>query len=217
MTTPYYSDEFVTLYHGDCRQVTEWLAADVLVTDPPYGMGYISNRVKDRERKPIQGDETTDLRDDALAAWGDRPAIVFGTWRQPRPTAMRHLLVWDKGNDLGTGDLTLPWGHTHEEVYIFGRGFVGGRVPSVLRVSKLHHQSVSRPDHPTPKPVNLIEQLIAKCPYGVISDPFAGSGSTLIAARNQRRKAIGVEIEERYCEIAANRLAQDVFDFGGAA
>lgn len=71
--------------------------------------------------------------------------------------------------------------------------------------------------YPTPKPVALMEMLIEKCPPGTIADPFAGSGSTLIAAKMLGRKAIGVEIEERYAEIAARRLLQDGLPFGEAS
>ena len=217
MSEPYYSDDLVTLYHGDCLEETAWLAADVLVTDPPYGVAYTSGWVEGRSRNntAIQNDRTTETRDSAISAWGDRPYMCFGSWRSARPMNVRHQLIWDKGNDPGTGDLTMPWGGSFEEIYISGSGPIwrGGRTASVLRAGKpLGH---ARPDHPTPKPVGLMESLIERCPGGMIADPFAGSGSTLIAARNLGRQAIGVELEERYCEIIAKRLSQQVFDFGG--
>jgi site-specific DNA-methyltransferase (adenine-specific) len=211
---PYYADDSVTLYHGDCREITDWLSADVLVTDPPYGMAYESKHNRDRRNlkkgRSIAGDHTPELRDLALSLWGPRPAVIFGTWRIPRPAAVRALLIWHKRGAGGLGDLSLPWLSTHEEIYILGNGFVGRRSDSVLPVPPLNSGDSERPDHPTPKPVPLMELLLTKCPPGVIADPFAGSGSTLVAARNLGRTAIGVEIEERYCEIAARRLAQDV-------
>lgn len=212
MTAPYYSDDTATLYHGDCRQITEWLTADVLVTDPPYGMAYVSNSSRYGSTPPIAGDADTTLRDDALAMWGTRPALMFGTWRVPRPPGARQLLVWDKGDSPGMGDLALPWGPSHEEVYVLGGGFTGRRTGSVIRFNTLPPSAAHRPSHPTPKPVALMESLIQKCPPGVIADPFAGSGSTLLAARRQDRRAIGVEVEERYCELIATRLSQgDLF------
>lgn len=219
--TPYYQDDAVTLYHGDCREVLAWMDADVLVTDPPYGMSYESNLNRDKRNikvgQPIAGDSSPALRDQALAAWGPRPAIVFGTWRVARPAATKALVVWHKLGAGGMGDLSMPWLPTHEEVYILGSGYQGKRSDSVLSVAPLMSGDNERPNHPTPKPVPLMERLILTCPLGVIADPFAGSGSTLIAARNLGRRAIGVELEERYCEIAARRLAQDVLDFGDAS
>lgn len=221
MNEPYYSDDLVTLYHGDCREITKWLTADVLVTDPPYGIAYESNWNSDRRNvkvgRSIASDADTALRDYALSAWGDRPALVFGRWDVSRPGATRARLIWDKGNDHGMGDLTLPWGRSDEEIYVLGKGFTGTRSTSILRVPKLSPQSADRPDHPTPKPIGLFELLIAKCPPGVIADPFAGSGPTLIAAQLLRRPVIAVEIEERYCELIARRLDQGVLPFGEAS
>jgi DNA modification methylase len=209
VSAPYYEDESVTLFHGDCREITAWLEADVLVTDPPYGIAYVSGW----KPNEIQGDSDLGLRDDVLARWGDRPAIVFGTWRVDRPAATRALLVWDKGEWPGMGDLKLPWGPSHEEVYILGDGFTGTREGTVIRTNRI---PAARVDHPTPKPVSLMERLVQKCPAGVVADPFAGSGATLLGARAQGRRAIGVELEERYCEVIANRLAQGDL-FGGVA
>jgi hypothetical protein len=218
---PYYADEHVTLWHGDCRQVTGWLAANVLVTDPPYGVGYESNFSRDRRNvkvgRPVLADGDTSVRDAALEMWAGLPAIVFGRWDAPRPAGVRARLVWDKGNSVGMGNLKLPWGRSDEEIYVLGEGFRGKRSGSVLRFQMLMSGDHRRPDHPTPKPVSLMETLISHCPPGVIADPFAGSGSTLVAARNLGRRAIGVEIEERYCELIARRLSQDVLPIGGAA
>ena len=207
---PYYQDDFITLYHGDCLEHPElWMGADVLVTDPPYGMAYESNRVPNRIQRPIAGDKTIEARDMVLGKWGgERPAIVFGKWNQPRPVATRQRLIWSKAPDPGMGDLSSPWGNSDEEIYIMGKGFHGKRGPNILTYPK--PPANNRPDHPTPKPVPLMEHFIERCPPGVIADPFAGSGSTLRAAKNLGRKAIGFEIEEKYCAITAEQLAQEV-------
>lgn len=220
MADIFYQDDLVTLYHGDCREVTAWLEADVLVTDPPYGIAYTGFGGRGywddaSKHAAIAGDGTTQARDDALTMWGERPALVFGSWRVGRPTATRQVLIWDKShNGPGMGALELPWGCSHEEVYVLGSGFAGKRTGSILHATPYNSQSSDRPDHPTPKPIRLLAPLLDKCPPGTVADPFAGSGSTLVAAKDLGRKAIGVELEERYCELAAKRLAQDTL-FGG--
>lgn len=212
--TPYYQDDLITLYHADSLAHTDlWAYGDVLVTDPPYGMSFVSNASKYGSTDPIAGDDTPDARDRMLDIWLEdnpyRPALVFGTWRVPRPKC-RNVLAWVKGNSPGMGDLACPWGHAWEEVYVIGKGFAGRRVPNHLTVPVQSASDKTRPDHPTPKPVALMERLIEKCPpEWVIVDPFAGSGATLRAAKNLGRRAIGVELEEKYCRITADRLAQE--------
>lgn len=218
----YYQDDYVTLYHGDClKDHREWLGADVLVTDPPYGMAYagFGGRKGEPRRSTgplsVAGDGDTKVRDAALEAWGVRPALAFGKWTVERPPATRQILIWDKSdNGPGMGAIDLPWGPSFEEVYVMGKGFSGKREGSVYRVKPYTSGDADRPDHPTPKPPGLMELLIQKCPSGVIADPFAGSGATLIAAKNLRRKVIGVELDEKHCETIAKRCAQDVLDFG---
>ena len=220
----YYQDDSVTLYHGDClTEHREWLTADVLVTDPPYGMAYsgFGGRKGEPRRKTgplsVVGDDSPEIRDRALDAWGGRPALVFGKWTVARPVKTKMRLVWDKTPCGFMGDLSLPWGGAEEEIYVLGSGFIGKREANVIRSQTLMSSDANRPNHPTPKPIGLMERLIAKCPPGTVADPFAGSGSTLVAAKALGRRAIGVELEERYCEIAARRLSQEVLDLGSLA
>lgn len=217
MSTPYYQDDSVTLYHGDCLEIDEWLQADVLVTDPPYGIAYKSNSRRATVAASIQGDADTSVRDAALGAWGGRPAAVFGTWRRPRPAATRALLVWDTKGALGMGDTSLPWKPAHQEVYILGRGWQGRRGTDVLTCAPVQSLGYNGRLHPHQKPVELMSHLIERAPAGVVADPFAGSGSTLVAAKALGRKAIGVESDEQYLETIARRLSQDVLDFGSAS
>ena len=225
---PYYQDDYVTLYHGDCLEVTEWLEADVLVTDPPYGMWYQprgyynaqTGKTSPATTSPVANDASTTVRDAALAAWGEKPAMVFGTWRIPRPESTLHRLIWWKQGQA-PGPARAPFLLQDEEIYVLGEGWVASSPPkrSVIATSEPRqgkHGAVGQIGHPTPKPLPLMEWLIERCqPEWIIADPFAGSGATLIAARNLKRRAIGVELEERYCEIAAQRLSQDVLDLEG--
>jgi len=181
----------------------------VLVTDPPYGIAYKSGQAGILPRS-IAGDANTSERDAALEEWGQRPALVFGTWRRPRPAGTRMVLIWDTKGALGMGDLSLPWKPAHQEIYVIGLGFTGRRTNDVLHFAPVQSMASNGRVHPHQKPIDLMQELIGKCPPGVVVDPFMGSGSTLVAAKSCGRKAIGVELEERYCEIAAKRCAQGV-------
>ncbi|MEO6628103.1 MAG: DNA methyltransferase [Aquihabitans sp.] len=218
MSDPYYSDDYVTLYHGDCLEIDAWLSADVLVTDPPYGMALSSGRGGHQGDLNIVNDGDTKARDAALEVW-DGPALVFGRWSIARPEQTVALLTWEKGEHVGMGNLRLPWKPNTEEVYVLGvwpdrTVRRGGSVIRCLAIAGTVAAAHEGRNHPTEKPLGLMSELIGSCPSGVITDPFAGSGSTLVAAKQLGRKAIGIELDERYCEIAAKRLAQGVLDFG---
>jgi site-specific DNA-methyltransferase (adenine-specific) len=219
VTIPYYADDLVTLYLGDCREVTGWLGADVLVTDPPYGRGWRQRDTCTRRgwrsdaHGGIANDASTGVRDSALTAWGDRPALIFGDLLLSPPSSTRQVLIYDKGASAGFTGALGGFRRNAEAVYVAGPGWpsgLGGRSCVLTTLAPTGGNLARRYEHPHAKPVDVMETLIAACPPGVIADPFAGSGSTLVAARNLGRKAIGVELDERYAEIAARRLAQGV-------
>src|SRR5260370_14440169 len=120
---------------------------DVLVTDPPYGISYESGHFGTLPRS-IFGDEDTSMRDAILAWWGDNPALVFGSWRAPRPMGTRTLLVWDTLGANGMGALDLPWKPAHQEIYVLGRGFTGKRTSDVLRFAPVQSRAAHRRFHP---------------------------------------------------------------------
>lgn len=204
--TPFYEDALVTLYCGDSQNIAPQLSYDVIVSDPPYGMTFRSGMKGRFGDCAVQGDETTDLRDWLVSEGWGRPMLVFGTPKVERPKGYRHVLIWEKCSP-GMGDLRFPWGPSYEEIYVYGEGWSGKRTSSVIVVPKVGGLHRGR-THPTEKPVALLEQLIERCPPGVILDPFAGTGSTLVAAKQLGRRAIGIEMSQAYCEQAARRLRQ---------
>jgi len=223
--TPYFDDGTVTLYLGDCREITTWLAADVLVTDPPYGRAWRQGNhkgLKGDAYDGIVGDLDTGVRDRALTMWGTRQGVVFGDLTLAPAPGTKQTLVYAKPPDAGFRGAIGGFRRDAEAVYLTGPWPAGtGGKSSVLhtgaRIQGSQSGLAARYGHPHAKPVDLVEQLISACPPGTVADPFAGSGSILIAARNLGRSAIGVEKDERYAEAAARRLSQPVLDFGASA
>lgn len=225
---PYYQDDLVTLYHGDCREITEWLDADVVVTDPPYGIewkrGFWANSHHRSKNGGISNDGDTSVRDDVLAAWGEeRPALVFGSLRATYPAGWHRMLVFGKPT-VGAGlfGARLPWLQNWEPIFVLGRWPEETPTRSAILQTRAACASgysgyTTKAGHPHAKPLDVMETLIQACPAGALADPFAGSGSTLVAAKLQGRRAIGVELDERYCAIAAERLSQGVLPFGEAS
>lgn len=238
---PYYEDESVTIYHGDCRDVLPGISdVDLVLTDPPYASG--ARRDADKQ---VRGSMLRSLEDadwfshDAMTAWGFQwfgrsvftdtrrllapgaHVYVFTDWRMT-PTVygmleatgyrVNHNIVWDKGH-FGMGTY---WRNQHENIVFASLGtpspMLNLGMGSVLRVPAV--PAASRV-HPTEKPVPLMSKIINAVPGQLILDPFAGSGPTLRAAKDCGRKAIGIEIDERYCEIAAKRMAQTVLPLAG--
>lgn len=200
-----------TLYLGDCRDILPTLQdIAAFLTDPPFGIGYASGYATDAlwaGGRTIANDHDTTARDEAVALFGDRPALVFGSRRRPETPGAKMVLIWDKGPALGMGDLSLPWKPTTEEIHVVGRGFVGARDKGAV----IYHppvQSMAKNGrlHPNEKPVGLLRILLQSLPAGLTCDPFMGSGSTGVACMLEHRPFIGFEIVPEYFDIACKRI-----------
>ena len=168
----------------------------------------------------IAGDDDTTTRDQALAAWGERLAIVFGDLLLAPPPGNKLTMIYPKPPNAGTRGASGGFRRDAEAIYLLGpwSSGIGGQSSVIAHLGAFSGGAYGTPGrygHPHAKPVDVMETLIAACPPGVIADPFAGSGSTLVAARNLGRTAIGVELDERYAERAARRLSQMTFGLEG--
>ena len=233
MTAPYYSDDRVTLYHGDCREVLASMADQsvaAVLTDPPY-----TERTHSKARTPERVGVSAfgAITDADLRAFLTEASRVSLGW-VVATLDYRHAVEFDNDPPEGLRVLRLGvWVKTNPTPQLTGdRPAQGWESIAYMhradRRSKWHggggHGNYVAPippseGHPTAKPLPLVSQWVRwfTNPGDVVLGPFAGSGPTLRAAGDEGRRAIGVEIEERYCEIAARRLAQDVLDFGGGA
>jgi site-specific DNA-methyltransferase (adenine-specific) len=208
---PYHEEAAVTIYHGDCREIIPMLGmVDAVVTDWPYGVNM----------KYGAYDDTDENLDSLIAdvfplmvGAAKRTCFTCGVlnqWKYPRPN---WGLCLYSANSNGSG----PWGFTcWQPVLCYGKDPYlqngKGRQPDALCYTNL---AKSENDHPCPKPLKLWSWVVNRCtmPGETILDPFAGSGTTGRAAKDLGRKAILIEREERFCEMAALRLAQDVLPF----
>jgi site-specific DNA-methyltransferase (adenine-specific) len=219
---PYYQDDSCTIYHGDAMELLPGVErATLLLTDPPFFMPaqHYSSRVgwaKGWGDTAVLGywwasvlDLARLTSDGSFVSFcdGESYPVFYPEFYRRFPVV--RSLVWDK-QAIGMGQ---PWRHQFE-LLIVGRSAsakwtTGGGESDVLRCSVL--PSTSRL-HPVDKPDALLGQLLRPLtdPGDLVVDPFMGAGSTLYAAKSNGRRAIGIEIEERYCEIAAQRLAQEV-------
>lgn len=219
--TPSYSDDSVTIYHGDCR---EWVFSlgqcyDAVLTDPPYG---IDGRTGGDARKYAKGAYVGNLK------WADTPdhitEVVVPVVAHMRTIAARMavtpgvpcMFLYPKPDDVGcfwtpAAPTHGPWGFTtFKPIFYYGRDYRAGKGP--LPSGRVVTESSEKNGHPCVKPLLAWQWLLDKVSQKgeTVLDPFMGSGTTLRAAKNLGRKAIGIEIEEKYCEIAARRMAQEV-------
>lgn len=215
---PYYQDDAVTIYHGDCREVLPMLEpVDLLLTDPPYGIAHKSNGQLFRAAAPIAGDESLDLAE-TVREWARQQGVATAMFFSPyRPmTGWRTVLCWAKGAHVGIGgDRDTCWKRDFEMIGVERNGALDGtRDSGVVRINAVLPPPTG---HVAEKPLDLMLYLLRKLGGATVLDPFMGSGTTLRAAKDLGRKAIGIEIEERYCEIAAQRMSQEVLPLSGSA
>jgi len=219
---PYYEHAGITIYHGDCREVLPH-PADVMITDPPYGVNLGNHRAANETRGW--------LSKDGYASYDDTPENFHGI---VIPAINKALVMVNRAAVFmcGTGLNLLPRYDALGGVYLpagMGRtcwGFQNfafcafyGTAPDLhlgARPTGISSTDAAEVNgHPCPKPYSWMRWAvkIASRPGELILDPFCGSGTTLRAAKDLGRRAIGIEIEEKYCEIAAKRLSQEVFQF----
>ena len=207
--TPYYDCDGITIYNGDCREVLPTLPKfDLLLTDPPYGIGRDGSRPSTskhggRKAYEFMGWDSKSPEDELLRTCieSTKEQIVWGANYFPQVLQpSMGWLVWDKGQDICSSDCELA--------YSSRKGALRRIVLNRVELAK------DNASHPTQKPLALMRWCLSFAPDAkTILDPFMGSGTTLVAAKREGRKAVGIELEERYCEAAVKRLQQGVFDF----
>jgi site-specific DNA-methyltransferase (adenine-specific) len=193
---PYYQDDSCTIYHGDCREILPHLIhVDLVLTDPPYGIGIAANPFRQKHETSAWDDSPVDVALLAQVIESGTHAVVWGGNYFGLPASQR-FFVWDKGQpeDFSSAMCEQAWTNQPGPAKLFRR--------NVWQYEK---------QHPTQKPIEVMRWCIEFFPDArTVLDPFMGSGTTLRAAKDCGRKAIGIELEERYCEIAAKRLSQMV-------
>jgi site-specific DNA-methyltransferase (adenine-specific) len=215
--TPYYQDSAVTIYHGDCREILPTLPkVDLVLTDPPYGvnLGVKANNQRFDRMQYLSTD--------------DRPEVIRPMVREVIELSLsiacrvvltpgvKNLFCYQEPSHVGSffypsASGCNSWGFScWQPIFYYGKDPFGGQGSRPDSFSST--EAADKNGHPCPKPYGQWLWLMNRVSLqtDTILDPFMGSGTTLRAAKDLGRKAIGIEIEERYCEIAAKRMAQEV-------
>lgn len=220
--TPYYEDGSVTIYHGDCREILPELdvVVDLVLTDPPYGINY---KASSRGLPPGKFEGMLVHGDDE--PFDPRPLLQYGRCVIFGANYFAHLLppggwvIWSKAQDnrfahgahSARSLAEVAWTNAHRHVALYNCFWAGSPLyRKTERMSQLH---------PTQKPVELMRYIVGRTSKvgDLVLDPYMGSGPVARACMDLGRRYVGIEIEERYCEIAARRLDQGVLDLGDAA
>lgn len=212
---PYYEDGSCVIYHADCLDLLPFVGEfDVAFADPPYNFGFDYGDGFD-DKRPADEYEVWCGQWFSLLRTRARMAFItpgHGNQRQWIERKPAGIAAWHKpGNPSGAGIFQFcEW----EPVYVLGKGRIGGS--DVFRAT-INPNFKGDIGHPCPKPELLVRRILAASKATSLIDPFLGSGTSLVAAKAMGIPAVGIERNERYCEIAVKRLAQEVLDFGGAA
>lgn len=221
---PYYQDDYVTLYHGDCRDILPHLEPlDALITDPPFGIGFMYESGKEQFCNadhyyawlmPILHICESQLTEGAFCAiW--QAQLYFKHYWDYFGTDI-HIYCAAK-NFVQLRKTAINYGYDPVILY-YKKGiqkrpskpkrsvdfFVSNTAKLVSDTKRIEKQ------HPCPRPLDVVLEIIENFSTGSVLDPFAGSGTTLIAAKMLGRKAIGIELEQKYCDVIVKRLRQEV-------
>lgn len=225
---PYYDKGGITIYNADCREILPFIKATVTLTDPPYGVNLGVHSGAKETRPGFLKKAGYSQYEDSLE---NLKAIVIPAVSQSLNTTIRggvftgNLHAWEYPKPNAIGGVYCPSGCGRHQwgFNTFHLLLLYGVAPDLQRGSKSPVlRSTARAEvngHPCPKPYEWMAWAVnlVSTPYDTILDPFMGSGTTLVAAKQLGRRAVGIEIEEKYCEIAVQRLAQDILDFGEVA
>jgi len=214
---PYFQDKFVTIYHGDCREILPQLdKVDLVLTDPPYGIEYHSGHyIGINPHEPIQNDDKypADLVP-VFKALANKGVFMFCRWDKLAEVPSPKSFIAMVKNNWTAGDLNGEFGRQWEGILFYPcKDFAfNSRLPDVIDCRRVPPTDLI---HPTQKAEYPCQLLIQECSRvgDLILDPFLGSGTTCYCAKKLNRYSIGIEIEEKYCEIAAKRCCQEVMEF----
>ena len=229
---PYYQDSFCTIYHGDCLELLPQMAkVDLVLTDPPYNLNkHYGKNSNDNLQESIYWpwltsifEECFKLMDDGYMYLSHSDKGIYRAKPAIEELGFKYLqtLVWWGKNGYSMQMSRKTWSYRHELILFLEKGepspLIAGEpgmwYTSVIEAARPQSNFKDGRYHATQKPLKLYLTLLQRTPGNIVLDPFLGSGTTLVAAKQLNRKAIGIEIEEKYCEIAANRLRQEVLDF----